>query len=202
MQSATRLFHAITLLGVVSTQAEAACGLFGLGIFCPLPGNCGFLRRLLNLNGCGSVGRYAIDLDFVGVSASDQSFFTTAVSRWKSIIRGDLADIETDSLDPPSPGCAYPAVIDDLYICATFVVIDGPGTVLGSAGPIYTRISDGLTITGQMRFDSADIRSLISEGNFGTVILHEMGHVLGKSCSLVRVFIKNTSSFLFIVSDV
>jgi hypothetical protein len=28
------------------------CGLFKLNIFCPRRGKCGFLRRLLNLNGC------------------------------------------------------------------------------------------------------------------------------------------------------
>jgi hypothetical protein len=48
-----------------------------------------------------------------------------------------------------------------------------------SAGPYDTRSSNSLTITGEMEFDSADISFLKSEGNFASVILHEMGHILG-----------------------
>ena len=126
-------------------------------------------------------GNFNIDLDLVGVSASDRTFFTDAKLRWESIIRGDLQDIPITGADPPSAGCAYPTtmVVDDLYICAQFVAIDGPGRILGSAGPIYIRRIDGLTITGEMEFDSADIERLKSQGNVGTVILHEIGHILG-----------------------
>ena len=35
--------------------------------------------------------------------------------------------------------------------------IDGPGGVLGTAGPRHYRIKEGLPITGEMRFDLADI---------------------------------------------
>jgi hypothetical protein len=122
---------------------------------------------------------YNIDLDLVGVSTSDQAFFTNAKSRWESIIRGELTDILTSTFDPPSQGCVYPVIVDDLYICSRFVAMDGPGRVLGFAGPTYIRSANRLTITGEMEFDSADIASLKSNGNFETVILHEMGHILG-----------------------
>ena len=69
--------------------------------------------------------------------------------------------------------------MDDLYICSRFVSIDGAGKILGSAGPLYIRADNSLPITGDMRFDSSDIAWLKSAGNFGSVILHEMGHIFG-----------------------
>ena len=124
---------------------------------------------------------YNIVLDFVGIDSNDRTFFTNANSRWESIVRGDLVNISTASFStPPSPGCVYPSIVDDLYICSRFNTIDGPGRILGSAGPIYIRTANKLTITGDMQFDSEDISFLKAQGNFGSVILHEMGHILGK----------------------
>jgi Leishmanolysin len=134
-------------------------------------------------------GNYNIDLYFVGIPTADRTFFTNARSRWESIVRGDLTNITTQSLPAPSTGCVYPSpTIDDLYICARFAAIDGPGKVLGSAGPLLVRNANTLTVTGEMEFDSADISSLKSAGNFGTVILHEMGHVLGMFCHLYSCY--------------
>ncbi len=129
---------------------------------------------------------FNIDLDLVGVSASDRTFFADAKSRWESIIRGDLQDIPMAGANPPSTGCAFPTIVDDLYICAQFIPIDGRGRILGSAGPIYIRVIDGLTITGEMEFDSEDISTLKSQGNFESVILHEIGHILGMLAVLYR----------------
>ena len=120
-------------------------------------------------------GDYSIYLDVVGVGENDRIFFTNAKSRWESVIRGDLSNFSTAS----SQGCVYPSLVDDVYICSRFVAIDGPGRVLGSAGPIYFRTTNALAATGDMQFDSADINFLKAQGNFGTVILHEMAHILG-----------------------
>ena len=122
---------------------------------------------------------YNIDLDLFGIDASDSALFTNAKLRWESIIRGDLSDISTTGLAPPAAGCAYPSVVDDLYICARFVPIDGPFTVVGFAGPQYIRTLNSLTIIGDMVLDSADVGFIRSLGFFGTVVLHEMGHVFG-----------------------
>ena len=67
---------------------------------------------------------------------------------------------------------------DDLMVDAIVAPIDGAGGVLGSAGPCVVR-SGGLPAYGVMKFDSADLASLESDGLLSTVILHEMGHVLG-----------------------
>ena len=122
---------------------------------------------------------YNIDLDLFGIDASDSALFTNAKLRWESIIRGDLSDISTTGLAPPAAGCAYPSVVDDLYICARFVPIDGPFNVVGFAGPQYIRTLNSLTIIGDMVLDSADVGFIRSLGFFGTVVLHEMGHVFG-----------------------
>lgn len=68
--------------------------------------------------------------------------------------------------------------MDDLVIGFTMENIDGPGSILGSAGPLHTR-TDGTPLSGQMKFDTSDIGSTISDEDFKSVVLHEMGHVLG-----------------------
>ena len=86
---------------------------------------------------------------------------------------------------------AIEAIIDDtdasgfgtIVINATGESIDGSGGVLGSAGPT-TIDQDNVsgiwfTLTGRMRFDTADIAGLESNGTLNDVILHEMMHVIG-----------------------
>ena len=128
---------------------------------------------------------YDIFLDLVGIPESDESFFTNAKARWETIVTRDLTDIPSSELPSPDDGCTYPEIIDDVYICARFSRIDGPLGILGSAGPDETRnldaaVNPGLTITGFMTFDSDDLDLLRDAGGLANVILHEMGHVLGK----------------------
>lgn len=78
-------------------------------------------------------------------------------------------------------GC-YPALdetIDDLVIFADILAIDGPGGILGSAGPCLIRSEGLLSVVGRMRFDIADVATLEANGRLNDVILHEMGHVVG-----------------------
>jgi Leishmanolysin/Bacterial Ig-like domain (group 2)/Bacterial Ig-like domain (group 1) len=115
--------------------------------------------------------------------------FTDARLRWETAITGDLED---GFLASPAGDCAtgQPAVnqdVDDVLILVSLVEIDGPGGVLGGAGPCYVRdfgvqgefeVGD-LTILGTMQFDTDDLETLEAEGFLSSVILHEMGHVLG-----------------------
>jgi len=71
-----------------------------------------------------------------------------------------------------------PEVIDDLFICAETVAIDGVGSILGSAGAEYYRVDSKLPISGTMRFDTADADWLVAEDDFEAVVLHEIGHVV------------------------
>jgi hypothetical protein len=104
--------------------------------------------------------------------------FTNAVNRIRAIIVGAPAAVSTTNLG----GCNGPPVtevIQGLLIWATVEPIDGPGSILGSAGPCYMRNSDSLSYMGRMRFDVADLDNMVNNGTLEAVILHEMLHVIG-----------------------
>jgi len=73
---------------------------------------------------------------------------------------------------------SYNGPVDDVVIGYEMTFIDGPGNVLGSAGPLYVRTATGSPISGTMRFDQDDFANMSAE-NAEIIILHEMGHVLG-----------------------
>jgi hypothetical protein len=87
---------------------------------------------------------------------ADDSFFRNAVATWGKVITGDLPDFDYNFKSNSSCG-PWPSHVDDVYICGKYASIDGPGGVLGSAGPRHYRPSLGLPITGEMKFDSADV---------------------------------------------
>jgi hypothetical protein len=64
-------------------------------------------------------------------------------------------------------------------IDAEGVAIDGPGAILGQAGPVDLRPGSFLPATGVMSFDTADLAQMESDGSLVNVIVHEMAHVLG-----------------------
>ena len=68
--------------------------------------------------------------------------------------------------------------VEDLRIDATIKGIDGPGGLLGLAGPT-TLNSAGLPVRGVMQFDEADATRLLNYGAWEDVVLHEMLHVVG-----------------------
>jgi hypothetical protein len=134
--------------------------------------------------GCAGGGAgYALTLCFTTpMSPSQRTVFQNAAARWASVVTGDLPDI-TGTVPAGTCGSGTPSLnltFDDLVIFAGIENIDGPGAVLGSAGPCLIRSGGGgLPILGVMRFDAADVANLEANGSFGAVILHEMGHVLG-----------------------
>ncbi|HYO25409.1 MAG TPA: SdrD B-like domain-containing protein, partial [Lacipirellulaceae bacterium] len=103
------------------------------------------------------------------LTQEQKDVFTQAAARWEQIIIGDLPAVNL-------PGFG---LVDDLVIEASAPEIDGPGKVLGQAGPRFIRNGSFLPISGEMQFDIDDVEELIEEGQFDEVILHEMGHVLG-----------------------
>jgi hypothetical protein len=133
--------------------------------------------------GCeGGGAGYAMTLCFTTpMTASQRTAFTAAAAKWSSVITADLPDgggaigAGTCGAGSPSADMTY----DDLVIFAGIEAIDGPGAVLGSAGPCYIRNTSALPLIGVMRFDVADVANLEASGSFGSVILHEMGHVVG-----------------------
>ncbi len=113
---------------------------------------------------------------------TQQQWFHIAAARWEQLLIGDLPG---GPLNLPAGSCAgadYPAInetVDDVIIYSAAVPIDGPGGVLGIAGPCFVRSGTFLPVLGGMQFDTADLATLEAQGRLLEVILHEMGHVLG-----------------------
>lgn len=129
---------------------------------------------------------FTITLNFISsISGSQQAAFSAAASRWSQIITGDLPSIAAGPGDIPAGFCgighpAFVGTIDDVLIWVEVTDIDGPGGVLGQAGPCAIRTSSpALPIMGIMQFDVADLATIESNGTLDDAILHEMGHVLG-----------------------
>jgi hypothetical protein len=114
-------------------------------------------------------------------SDSRRAVFQAAAARWSAIIQADVPDasgsIPANACDEGMPSANF--VYDDLVIFASIRPIDGPGGVLGAAGPCFFRAGSNLPFIGVMIFDQADVANLEREGQLAAVILHEMGHVLG-----------------------
>lgn len=103
-----------------------------------------------------------------GLSAGQRAAFETAAARWARILSADVPAVVIDG-----------ETIDDVRIDAAGELIDGPGRVLGQAGPIDLRPGSFIPATGIMAFDSADLAQMEQDGSLVSVIVHEMGHVLG-----------------------
>ena len=120
-------------------------------------------------------------IDFVP-NARQQLAVSRAVTRWKSVIVGNIGASRV-KLDAQNCGRNWTPAIDEtitnVLILARIGPIDGAGGIAGDAGPCVVHNSNGLTVLGTMLFDSADLASLESSGLVDAVVAHEMGHVLG-----------------------
>jgi Leishmanolysin len=125
---------------------------------------------------------YTIEVRFLGgLSDNQKAAFSAAADRWTRMIVGDLPAVMVDG-----------EVIDDVLILAMGAEIDGPGQILGQAGATHLRpeaagAAAELPAKGIMKFDTADLEKMESQGTLGDVITHEMGHVLGISARIWRL---------------
>lgn len=112
---------------------------------------------------------FTVEVRFLGgLSPAQQAAFASAAARWSRIIVGDVPPVRLEG-----------ELIDDVLIEAQGTPIDGPGGILGQAGPRFIRPSSHLPVKGIMSFDTADLDQMEADGSLEDVILHEMGHVLG-----------------------
>jgi hypothetical protein len=124
---------------------------------------------------------YSITLRFLAEpSASQRQAFEDARARIEEVVVGDVPDLVVNY--PAMSYCGNTALnetVDDLLIFVQVGPIDGPGAILGRAGPCLVRSTSRIPVVGFMQFDSADLAVLEAQGTLGTVVLHEMMHVLG-----------------------
>jgi hypothetical protein len=122
----------------------------------------------------GTESPFTIEVRFLGgLTETQKNAFKTAADRWSRVIVGDLPSVIVEG-----------EVIDDVLILAEGAVIDGPGKILGQAGPTHLRPASAgafafIPAKGRMTFDSADLAEMEQQGTLNDVIAHEMGHVLG-----------------------
>jgi hypothetical protein len=133
---------------------------------------------IFSASGSMNPAGFNISLRFLNVPDQGQlQAFSDAVVRWESSIIGDMPDVAIEPIEPYCPDSpVLDEVVDDLLIFVKLEPRDGPGGVLGSAGPCIARTDpQWIPILGQMQFDTADL----DLATLPSVILHEMGHVLG-----------------------
>jgi len=125
--------------------------------------------------------RYHITLRFLTEPpASQRQAFEQARARIEEIIVGDIPSVLVNYAATPACGnTPLGETIDDLLIFVEVGPIDGPGAVLGRAGPCLVRGSSRLPVVGHMQFDSDDLSYMEEQGILQPVILHEMMHVVG-----------------------
>jgi hypothetical protein len=138
----------------------------------------------VQLSPASANGRFDIDLRFVNTPTTAQrQAFEVAADRWESIIIGDVPDAD-GTIPARSCGNSFPTPslkgpFDDVVIHVLLQPLDGPGAVLGAAGPCLIRSADQLTLYGLMFFDTDDLAFLQENNILDEVVVHEMGHVLG-----------------------
>jgi hypothetical protein len=113
-------------------------------------------------------GEFNVEMNLSGLTASQAAIFAQAAARWEAIIIADIPD----ALYHGQP-------VDDVLIDASAVSIDGPGGILGQAGPTDFRGGSHLPIRGIMQFDTADMANMETGGYLDEVVIHEMAHILG-----------------------
>ncbi|MFV1987613.1 MAG: leishmanolysin-related zinc metalloendopeptidase [Gemmatimonadota bacterium] len=114
-----------------------------------------------------------------GGTSAQRTAFRVGEARWQAVIQGEQEDVAVVR-SSGFCGSTVPIdeTVDDLLILADLVPIDGPGGVLGSAGPCLIR-ENGIPVMGRMQFDTADLDNIEAGGTLDDLIVHEMGHVLG-----------------------
>jgi hypothetical protein len=121
-------------------------------------------------------------------SADIQASVDDAVARWEAAITGDLPAGSFLPTAFDSGSCGGPTelngeTVDDIVAILRLENIDGPGKILGSAGPCWVRENgespnQWVTSAGILTLDTSDIGGWGVERRFN-VIWHEVGHIMG-----------------------
>lgn len=107
--------------------------------------------------------------------------FLDAEAKWERIMVEGLADVQVN-VNAGTCGIPHPAVnetIDDIVLFVQLDSIDGPGNILGQAGPCIVRNAGTLPLIGRMQFDTADLATFNDAGQLDEIAVHEMAHAMG-----------------------
>jgi hypothetical protein len=123
---------------------------------------------------------FVIELVFLEEPRPDHRLaFENAAARWESVMADGLVPVQMD-LEPGrgSPGApALHQVVEDVLIFVALWPQNSP--FLGMAGPTWIRGDGWLPIVGFVLLNTNHLPRMERDGTLETVILHEMGHVLG-----------------------
>ncbi len=129
---------------------------------------------------------YSLEVRYFGGDPTPEvrTAFDNSAARIRGAITGSLPSVVFTNRDlSGSQSCGVPAVLNEtvpgVVIFAQVHPIDGPGKVLGAAGPCLIRSTSRLTVIGVMEFDEVDLAGLVASKRLEDVILHEMLHVVG-----------------------
>jgi hypothetical protein len=126
---------------------------------------------------------FTIDVRFLTEpTPAIRQIFVEAADRLRALVVGDVPDLTLADFNTGNCGLDFGVLnetVDDLILLADVSNIDGPGRILGRAGPCAIRATSGFPVVGTMQFDASDIQGLIASGRFEAVVLHEMLHVVG-----------------------
>lgn len=113
-----------------------------------------------------------------------RSHVDAAVARWQEVITGDMprdlipADFFVGSDCAGFGELVNGTGVDDVLILVQIAPIDGPGSILGQAGPCAVR-DDRLPVVGVLFLDEDDLDPLVGSETLTSLVFHEIGHVLG-----------------------
>jgi hypothetical protein len=114
-----------------------------------------------------------------------QPHVAAAVAQWERAIIGNLPAITVPQDFFGANGCggfgsfANGTTTDDILIMVNITEIDGPGAVLGQAGPCGVRQASTLPFIGILTLDVDDLMPIVGTETLTDVIAHEIAHVLG-----------------------
>jgi len=153
------------------------------------------LALIALLAGCGNAGApdntgtgsFSITVRFVDStppSASLQTAFTHATTKWQTVIADSVGSIPIN-LAAGSCDSVQPAIhetVKDLLVLVHIREIQDtvPGqAILGESGPCLVRNPGNIPILGLMSLNGSTLAQVDSSGLLDQLIEHEMGHLLG-----------------------
>jgi hypothetical protein len=132
------------------------------------------------------LNRYRITVFAVSdIPAGVLPHLQAAVAEWEAAIVGNLQAVAIPENFFASHHCGGFGPLlngtstDDILVAVNIMRIDGPGRVLGQAGPCGLRENPTLPFAGIITLDVDDLLPLVGTETLTDIIVHELAHVFG-----------------------